>query len=119
MVDIRFDFEHLSIMSCNEKDEVIINCRDFESGDERLLHVPRPMFINMVDEWLDRKQVYYNLTDGSFAGFGSVVVAATEVVGDYTHSVTSFIKEGDDYKPVTEIVKNFMALDFYVDMEHG
>jgi hypothetical protein len=118
MVNIRFDFEHLTIFSCNEKDEVILKSRD-DYHTECLLYVPRPMFIKMVHEWLDSKQHYFNLYDGSFCGVGSVVVDATEVEDGYICSVTSFIKEGDHYKPVTKTVKGFMAQDFYVDMEHG
>lgn len=121
MAEVTFSFDDLNILSCNEKDEVILKCHD-DKFDDCILFVPREMFTNMLQEWLNRKQAYYKLWKGDFCGVGYVLVKAKKIapkrIGHITYLI-DYVEEGDELKEVTRSLRGFIALDFDVDMEHG
>jgi len=115
---VSFSFDDLKILSCTEKDEVILRCSiDFD--EDGVLYVSRSMFVAMLNEWLNQKQALCKIWKGEFCGIGDVYVASEEITYKNEADMPWLAHYREEGEQEIQHVKGFVALDFDVDMEHG
>ena len=83
------------IASANDEFVVL---RGYNAGDDCFAFVPREMFHEMIDGWLDKKSDFRNRYSGEFCGVGVIHLTV---------------------EPLPNLPDGYLATGYQIDMEHG
>jgi hypothetical protein len=121
---VSFSLDDDHILSATTNNEVVLRCTDYTDDEcsDVVVYVTRKLYHQIIDTWLDRKQNYYEMYNGSFCGVGSISITNLKELDDQCnllHWVKDDTEEEFGERAEYRNVRTFEGFAFDVDMEHG